>query len=322
MPSKGFRRLHDKSPNPGENKQYFKKKCPIKKVELAKEVIESSGNWSKTSVCKVLDVSRFSIYWKGRDNSRMKGYRKKEDTLILQEIQKILKKRASYGYKRVTALINRERDLKNLKNLNRKRIYRIMKRNGLIFPRNAPGRRDEDRHKGRIITFCSDLRWCSDALEVRCFNGETVYVSFVMDCHDRECIAYVARVRPLLARDIQELMLRAVEKRFQGDKAPREIQFLTDRGAIYRSLETIQFGRYLGLKSCFTAPYSPQSNGMSEAFVATLKRDYVYTSDCSDAQTVSKLLKKWVFDYNNEAPHSGLGMKSPVEYRKSVDLGV
>ena len=321
MPSKGFGGFHDKGPDSGENKQYFKKKCPIKKVELAKEVIESSEGWNKTSVCRVLGVSRFSIYWKGKDNSRMKGYRKKEDIVILQEIQEILKKRASYGYKRVTALINKERAFKGLERLNKKRVYRIMKRNGLIFAKRLPRRR-EDRHKGRIITFCSDLRWCSDAMEVRCFNGEAVYVSFIMDCHDRECIAYVDRERPLLARDIQELMLRAVEKRFQGDKAPREIQFLTDRGAIYRSLETIQFGRYLGLKSCFTAPYSPQSNGMSEAFVATLKRDYVYTSDCSDAQTVSKLLKRWIFDYNNEAPHSGLGMKSPVEYRKSVDLGV
>ena len=57
------------------------------------------------------------------------------------------------------------------------------------------------------------------------------------------------------------------------------------------------------------------------AFVATIKRDYVYTSDCRDAQTVIKLFKKWIQDYNNVAPHSGLGMKSPVEYRKSVNQG-
>ena len=89
-----------------------------------------------------------------------------------------------------------------------------------------------------------------------------------------------------------------------------------------RSKETIEFGRYLGLRSCFTALYSPQSNGMAEAFVATIKRDYVYTSDCRDAQTVMKLFKKWIKDYNNVAPHSGLGMKSPVEYRKSVNQSV
>ena len=40
------------------------------------------------------------------------------------------------------------------------------------------------------------------------------------------------------------------------------------------------------------------------------------SSDCSDALTVMKLFKKWIGDYNNVAPHSGLGMKSPLEYRK------
>ena len=45
----------------------------------------------------------------------------------------------------------------------------------------------------------------------------------------------------------------------------------------------------------------------------------MYTSDCSDALTVMKLFKKWIGDYNHVAHHSGLGMKSPLEYRKSID---
>ena len=47
---------------------------------------------------------------------------------------------------------------------------------------------------------------------------------------------------------------------------------------------------------------------MSEAFVATIKRDYVYTSDCKDVH-VMKLFKNWIRDYNNVAPHSGLGIE-------------
>jgi putative transposase len=61
---------------------------------------------------------------------------------------------------------------------------------------------------------------------------------------------------------------------------------------------------------------------MSEAFVNTLKRDYVYTNDCFDADTVLKMLPGWIEDYNNIAPHSGLGMQSPVEYRKLLNQGV
>ena len=68
---------------------------------------------------------------------------------------------------------------------------------------------------------------------------------------------------------------------------------------------------------CTTAPYSPESNGMAEAFVKTFKRDYAYISDLSSAERVMEQLEKWFEDYNNHAPHKGLKMLSPREYRRS-----
>ncbi|MDE0151340.1 MAG: IS3 family transposase [Bdellovibrionales bacterium] len=265
-------------------------------------------------------MCRSSIYWKGRDG-RLSRYNKTEDIYVLEEIKEVLKDRPSYGYKRVTVMLNKSRARKGLNSFNKKRIYRIMDKNGLLLRREKAKKR-VFKKTGEIIICVSNVRWCSDAFEIICFNGERVYVAFALDCHDRECLAHVVRNRPLSAKDIQELMLLSIEKRFKITKAPRRIQWLSDRGAIYRCHETIRMGRYLGLRSCFTAPYTPESNGMSEAFVATMKRDYVYTSDCKDAQTVMNLVKKWIKDYNNVAPHSGLGMKSPVEYRKLINQAV
>ena len=64
-------------------------------------------------------------------------------------------------------------------------------------------------------------------------------------------------------------------------------------------------------KPCFTPVRSPQSNGMSEAFVKTLKRDYVQVTPLPDAQTVLGLIGGWIEDYNENHPHSGLKMRSP-----------
>jgi len=250
----------------------------------------------------------------------MGRYNKPADGSVLEEIKKILKDRPSYGYKRVTVMLNRERAKKGLEKFNKKRIYRVMDKNGLLLRKKRFIKKGE--RTGEIITCSSNMRWCSDAFEVCCFNGDRVYVAFSLDCHDRECLAYVVRSRPLLSEDIQSLMLMSVKKRFKSLKAPRRIQWLSDRGAIYRCHETMNKARHLGLKSCFTAPYTPESNGMSEAFVATMKRDYIYTSDCNSAYRVMKSFKNWIEDYNNVAPHSGLGMKSPVEYRKWVNQAV
>ena len=64
--------------------------------------------------------------------------------------------------------------------------------------------------------------------------------------------------------------------------------------------------------------YSPESNGMAEALVKTIKRDYVYTSDCVSPDVVLGMISAWFKDYNESAPHSALGMLSPIEYKQKV----
>ena len=121
----------------------------------------------------------------------------------------------------------------------------------------------------------SNLRWCSDGFEFTCWNGEIIRATFIIDAYDREIISWKAIVNAgISGSDIRDLMLEAIEKRFGALRAPATIEMLTDNGAPYTAKETINFARQLNLKSCFTPVRSPQSNGMSEAFVKTFKRDY------------------------------------------------
>ncbi len=80
----------------------------------------------------------------------------------------------------------------------------------------------------------------------------------------------------------------------------------------------MEFGRWLGFEVCTTAPYSPESNGMAEAFVKTFKRDYAYLSDLKSESEVLSQLPAWFEDYNENAPHKGLKMMSPREYRGTI----
>jgi putative transposase len=214
---------------------------------------------------------RSSIYWKPiRTMLKMNKvrYRKSSDVDVLEEIQAEKKDRSTYGYKRITAMINRTRVSQGEQKYNRKRIERVMSINGLLQVKNPV----EITHEktGKIITLHSNTRWCSDGFEIICFNGEKVYVAFSLDYHDRFAIDFVARKKPLQAEDIQDLMMSSILKRFNSVRAPKVIQFLSDRGTIYRAKETIELGRHMNLKSCFTRPRTPQSNGMAESFVGTI----------------------------------------------------
>ncbi len=62
---------------------------------------------------------------------------------------------------------------------------------------------------------------------------------------------------------------------------------------------------------------SPESNGMSEAFVKTLKRDYLRIRPVPDTKTALDQIAGWFDDYNENHPHSGLRMRSPREFRRA-----
>ena len=49
-------------------------------------------------------------------------------------------------------------------------------------------------------------------------------------------------------------------------------------------------------------------NGISDAFVNTLKRDYVHVTPLPNAEAVLDLVGGWIDDCNENHPHSGLKM--------------
>ena len=235
---------------------------------------------------------------------------------MLEQIRQVVRERASYGHRRVTTLVNHDFGT----SYNKKRIRRVMKMHNLQLP-TKNRRRSGRPHLGRIIRDGSNERWCSgcplgDALEIRCWNGEMVQIAFALDCHDREALAYVGVARELLGVDIEQLMRQAVCYRFGEGESSAPVQWLSDNGGIYTALDTVIVAEGLGLEPITTPAYSPQSNGMSEAFVNTLKRDYVECAMLWDAQTVLQQVPGWFEDYNQRAPHSALGMLSPRQYRE------
>lgn len=242
-----------------------------------------------------------------------------EDTSLLELIKDIIGARPTYGYRRVLPLLNQKLTQTGHDKVNHKRIYRIMKQNGLLLQRY--GKKQTRTHDGKIITLKSNLRWCSDAFAIQCCNGDRVHVAFAMDTCDREVLGYIASTVGMDGESIRDLIMESVEHRFgQIDKLPHRIQWLTDNGPCYTAKDTVQFARNLGFDVCTTPSYSPQSNGMAEAFVKTFKRDYVWLSDLRNAHVVMRKLQQWFEDYNENAPHQGLKMRSPRQYIKELSM--
>lgn len=102
---------------------------------------------------------------------------------------------------------------------------------------------------------------------------------------------------------------------------PPELQFLiTDRGTHFRANVFEQFARDEGCIHVLIARHRPQSNGIAERFVRTLK-EWLRDKSWENTQKLATLLEQFLKEYNNR-PHQGLPIPglSPNEFVNRIWL--
>ncbi|WP_334625305.1 IS3-like element IS2 family transposase [Escherichia coli] len=286
-----------------------------KKVDSARALI--ARGWGVSLVSRCLRVSRAQLHvilrrtddWKDGRRSRHT-----DDTDVLLRIHHVIGELPTYGYRRVWALLRRQAELDGMPAINAKRVYRIMRQNALLLERKPAVPPSKRAHTGRVAVKESNQRWCSDGFEFRCDNGEKLRVTFALDCCDREALHWAVTTGGFNSETVQDVMLGAVERRFGNELPASPVEWLTDNGSCYRANETRQFARMLGLEPKNTAMRSPESNGIAESFVKTIKRDYISIMPKPDGLTAAKNLAEAFEHYNEWHPHSALGYRSPREY--------
>ncbi|MEE6842314.1 IS3 family transposase [Escherichia coli O120:H4] len=286
-----------------------------KKVDSARALI--ARGWGVSLVSRCLRVSRAQLHvilrrtedWKDGRRSRHT-----DDTDVLLRIHHVIGELPTYGYRRVWALLRRQAELDGMPAINAKRVYRIMRQNALLLERKPAVPPSKRAHTGRVAVKESNQRWCSDGFEFRCDNGEKLRVTFALDCCDREALHWAVTTGGFNSETVQDVMLGAVERRFGNELPASPVEWLTDNGSCYRANETRQFARMLGLEPKSTAVRSPESNGIAESFVKTIKRDYISVMPKPDGLTAAKNLAEAFEHYNEWHPHSALGYRSPREY--------
>ncbi|XEK20919.1 IS3 family transposase [Escherichia coli] len=286
-----------------------------KKVDSARALI--ARGWGVSLVSRCLRGSRAQLHvilrrtddWKDGRRSRHS-----DDTDVLLRIHHVIGELPTYGYRRVWALLRRQAELDGMPAINAKRVYRIMRQNALLLERKTAVPPSKRAHTGKVAVKESNQRWCSDGFEFRCDNGEKLRVTFALDCCDREALHWAVTTGGFDSETVQDVMLGAVERRFGNELPASPVEWLTDNGSCYRANETRQFARMLGLEPKNTAVRSPESNGIAESFVKTIKRDYISIMPKPDGLTAAKNLAEAFEHYNEWHPHSALGYRSPREY--------
>ncbi len=148
------------------------------------------------AVAETLGVARSNLIdrLKGRTKPRRR-YHKAQDAAVVPLITALVSARPTYGYRRITAILNRQLRSEGLAPVNHKRVYRIMQAHNLLLARKY-SERPEHLRDGKVIVMRSNLRWCSDGFEFSCWNGDIVRGAFIIAWNTQSSMPMIGKSLP------------------------------------------------------------------------------------------------------------------------------
>jgi putative transposase len=103
-------------------------------------------------IAETLGIARSNLIERTAGKRRKRGPQTRAgDAELTADIRRVVDTRPSYGYRRIAALLKRERRAAGLDPVNAKRVYRLMKKNGLLLA----------RHTGRRVPAAPSDKRCS-----------------------------------------------------------------------------------------------------------------------------------------------------------------
>lgn len=143
-------------------------------------------------------------------------------------------------------------------------------------------------------------------------NNRFYYLTFIMDLYNREIVGYSVGENLRTENTVIPAIHMLTRKR--GSDYLKKAILHSDGGGQYYSDMTKSVLADLEMRSSMTQE-SVYENAHAERLNGIIKNNYLYPYNPSSLKELKSKLKKAVWLYNNDKPHSSLKGKTPVEYK-------
>ena len=238
-----------------------------------------------------------------RATQRRKLRAREDEETLVGEVTDLASRFGRYGYRTVTGLLR----LSGW-HVNKKRVERIWRQEGLKVPRKQPKRGRLWLNDGSCVRLRPqrpDHVWSYDFVHDRTHNGRPLKILTVIDEYTRECLSL--RVE---RRMRSEQVLETLAGLFIYRAVPDHIR--SDNGPEFTALAVRDWLDKVGVKTLFITPASPWENGYNESFNGTLRDQLLNGEIFYTLHEAKVLLERWRWHYNHVRPHSSLGYKPPA----------
>jgi putative transposase len=261
---------------------------------------ELSDMYPVRLLCDVTGIAPSSYYYvpQGRD-----------DLALLSLIEAVLLEFPTYGYRRVTAQLQREGHV-----VNHKRVLRVMRENDLLVGVIRRTKTTDSRHSyGRHPNLVKDLTverpdqvWCSDITYIQ-LEQAFVYLAIILDLFSRSLRGWY------LGRTLStELALTALKQALL--EGTPEIHH-SDQGVQYAAYSYVECLQGVGAQISMAARGKAADNPYAERVIRTIKEEEVYLTDYVDYHDAYERIGHFIDDvYQTKRIHSALGYLTPTEF--------
>lgn len=191
--------------------------------------------------------------------------------------------------------------------VNHKKLYRIYTSMKLNIRRRAKKRLPARVKQQLFQPSALNEVWSVDFMSDSLWDGRKIRLLNIIDDFNREVLTIETDTSlPTLRviKSLQELSEhRGLPKFIRVDNGP---EFISDKLDSWCKLNKIQL--------IFIQPGEPTQNAYIERFNGTLRRDVLNAYVFKSIKEVREVTEEWMFDYNNNRPHSSLNNKTPAEY--------
>jgi transposase InsO family protein len=264
------------------------------------------------ALCQMTGLSRAGFY-----RSRTPRQATSVEMEIRDEMQKIAVESPAYGYRRITAELQKRGFA-----VNHKRVLRMMREDNLLCVRRRKFVVTTDsRHNlpiypnlaAQVTPTAINQLWVADITYIR-LRVEFVYLAVILDAFSRRVIGWA------LGRTLEAGLAIAALAMALAERKPRPgLVHHSDRGVQYASQDYTELLKQHKAQISMSRKGNPFDNAACESFMKTLKYEEVYRNEYRDFQEARASIREFLERvYNQKRLHSALGYLPPAEFESGA----
>jgi transposase InsO family protein len=156
-------------------------------------------------------------------------------------------------------------------------------------------------------------RWYGDGTEIVTGEGK-LYLDSVLDMGSRRIVGFALGAHHDAALAYGALAMAVAVR---GGAVPGVVLH-TDQGSEYTARSFRQACQRLGIAQSMGRPGSALDNAVIESWHSTLEFEFRSLQKFTTRAAARVAVAAWIEDYNHVRRHSALGMRSPVDYERSL----